>query len=117
MQVRLGALIAGALDVAGASPRRFFFEVLRHFAKDERERERLQYFSTPEGRDDLYRYNQREGAVTSICLSSRRTWASTWKLGAAEKFAMLEVVISCCTVCCTWTVLRGVSLALKALYG
>jgi sulfite reductase alpha subunit-like flavoprotein len=68
VQVRLGALVAGALDVAGASPRRFFFEVLRHFATDERERERLQYLSTPEGRDDLYRYNQREGAVTSANL-------------------------------------------------
>ena len=62
-QVQLGALVAGALDIAGASPRRFFFEVLRHLATDEHERERLEYLSTPEGRDDLYRYNQREGAV------------------------------------------------------
>ena len=61
-QVRLGALVAGACDVCGASPRRYFFEVLRHFATEEHETERLQYFSSPEGRDDLYRYNQREGA-------------------------------------------------------
>ena len=55
--------MAGALDVAGASPRRYFFEVLRHFATDEREQERLQYLSTPEGRNDLYAYNQREGVI------------------------------------------------------
>ena len=64
--------------MAGASPRRYFFEVLRHFATDDREEERLQYLSTPEGRDDLYRYNQREGASglpRRACRSSRRT---TW---------------------------------------
>lgn len=54
--------MAGALDVTGASPRRYFFEVLHHFAAAEHERERLEYLSSPEGRDDLYRYNQREGA-------------------------------------------------------
>ena len=68
LQVRLRALVGGALDVAGASPRRYFFEVLRHFATDEREQERLQYLSTPEGRNDLYTYNQREGATGQPCL-------------------------------------------------
>lgn len=115
--VRLGALVAGALDVNGASPRRFFFQaggsrqllcsaavlssrwrwdaplhntlptrdhlirlwflpplppptparlgcpqVLHQFVRgSELEEERLAYFSSPEGRDDLYEYNQREG--------------------------------------------------------
>jgi len=70
-QVRLRALVAGALDVAGASPRRYFFEVLRHFATDEREQERLQYLSTPEGRNDLYTYNQREGVIGLAMSCSR----------------------------------------------
>lgn len=34
--------------------------MLAHFATAEHEIERLQYFATAEGRDDLYRYNQRE---------------------------------------------------------
>ncbi|GLC34942.1 hypothetical protein PLESTM_000256800 [Pleodorina starrii] len=58
---RVRSLVQGCLDIASASPRRYFFQVLRHFADVERERERLSYFATAEGRDDLYRYNQREG--------------------------------------------------------
>ncbi|GIL74048.1 hypothetical protein Vretifemale_4109, partial [Volvox reticuliferus] len=58
---RVRSLVQGCLDIGGASPRRYFFQVLRHFADVERERERLSYFATAEGRDDLYRYNQREG--------------------------------------------------------
>jgi hypothetical protein len=33
---------------------------LSFFATSEREKERLQYFASPEGRDDLYQYNQKE---------------------------------------------------------
>lgn len=44
--VQLRALVAGALDVDSASPRRYFFEVLSHFATDAVERERLQYFAS-----------------------------------------------------------------------
>lgn len=61
-QVRLGALVAGVVDVVGGSPRRFFFEVLARCAAELREAERLAYFGSPGGRDDLMRYNQREGA-------------------------------------------------------
>ena len=61
LQVRLGALIQGAFDIHGASPRRYFFEVLQHFVTDELQRERLQHFATAEGRDDLALYNQSEG--------------------------------------------------------
>ena len=61
LQLGVRELVAGALDINGASPRRFFFEVLARFATSEGEAERLQYFVTLEGRDDLYRYNQREG--------------------------------------------------------
>lgn len=73
LQVRVGALVQGVLDVSAASPRRFFFEVLQHFATSELEVDRLEYFATPAGRDDLYTYNQKEGlfqAPTS-CRSQR----------------------------------------------
>lgn len=58
--VPVRTLVEALMDIDSASPRRYLFEVMSHFAKEERERERLQYFATPEGRDDLYRYNQRE---------------------------------------------------------
>ncbi|PNH06235.1 NADPH-dependent diflavin oxidoreductase 1, partial [Tetrabaena socialis] len=56
---RVRSLLRGCIDVGGASPRRYFFQVLRHFASSEHERERLSYFATAEGRDDLYRYGRR----------------------------------------------------------
>ncbi|KAH9691147.1 NADPH-dependent diflavin oxidoreductase 1 [Citrus sinensis] len=34
--------------------------VMSYFATAEHEKERLQYFASPEGRDDLYKYNQKE---------------------------------------------------------
>ena len=54
-------MVAGVLDVSGASPRRFFFEVLRHFSADPVEADRLAYFASPDGREALAQYNQREG--------------------------------------------------------
>ena len=62
LQVRIGALVQGVLDISGASPRRYFFEVLQHFATAELEVDRLEYFATPDGRNDLYTYNQKEGS-------------------------------------------------------
>ena len=44
-----------------ASPRRYFFEVLQHFATDALQKERLQHFASAEGREDLNLYNQSEG--------------------------------------------------------
>jgi sulfite reductase alpha subunit-like flavoprotein len=52
----LRRLVAGMLDVAGASPRRFLFQVLAQHCGAEMERQRLEYFATAEGRDDLYRW-------------------------------------------------------------
>ncbi|KAL0899605.1 hypothetical protein Bca101_083566 [Brassica carinata] len=48
------------MDVTSASPRRYFFEVMSFYATAEHEKEKLQYFASPEGRDDLYNYNQKE---------------------------------------------------------
>ena len=66
LQVRVAALVQGVLDISGASPRRYFFEVLRHFATAELEIDRLEYFATPDGRNDLYTYNQKEGEWTTL---------------------------------------------------
>jgi len=74
LQAALRELVAGALDVNGASPRRYFFEVLRHFAAGEAEVERLEYFASPEGRDDLFRYNQREGAAAAPRVAAIINW-------------------------------------------
>ncbi|XP_027925849.1 NADPH-dependent diflavin oxidoreductase 1 isoform X3 [Vigna unguiculata] len=58
--VKLRTFVEFSMDVASASPRRYFFEVMSYFATAEHERERLKYFASPEGRDDLYQYNQKE---------------------------------------------------------
>ncbi|KAK6152888.1 hypothetical protein DH2020_012527 [Rehmannia glutinosa] len=58
--VKLKSFVELTMDVASASPKRYFFEVMSYFAIAEHEKERLQYFASPEGRDDLYKYNQKE---------------------------------------------------------
>ncbi|KAK4805044.1 hypothetical protein SAY86_004861 [Trapa natans] len=58
--IKLKTFVELAMDVSSASPRRYFFEVMSYFATAEHEKERLQYFASPEGRDDLYQYNQKE---------------------------------------------------------
>ena len=44
----LRALFTRHLDI-NAVPKRSFFQVFKHFATDEREREKLEEFSSPEG--------------------------------------------------------------------
>ncbi|KAK1614020.1 hypothetical protein QYE76_019537 [Lolium multiflorum] len=58
--VKLKTFVALTMDVTSASPRRYFFEVMSYFATDENEKEKLQYFTSPEGRNDMYSYNQKE---------------------------------------------------------
>ncbi|XP_042975918.1 NADPH-dependent diflavin oxidoreductase 1 isoform X2 [Carya illinoinensis] len=58
--IKLKTFVELTMDVASASPRRYFFEVMSYFATAPHEKERLQYFASPEGRDDLYQYNQKE---------------------------------------------------------
>ena len=62
--MRVRALVQGVLDISAASPRRYFFEVLQHFSASELEVDRLEYFATPAGRDDLYTYNQKAGLIS-----------------------------------------------------
>lgn len=58
--IKLKRFVELTMDIASASPRRYFFEVMSFFATAEHEKERLEYFASPEGRDDLYQYNQKE---------------------------------------------------------
>ncbi|XP_057491551.1 NADPH-dependent diflavin oxidoreductase 1 isoform X1 [Actinidia eriantha] len=58
--IKLKTFVELTMDVASGSPRRYFFEVMSYFASAQHEKERLLYFVSPEGRDDLYQYNQKE---------------------------------------------------------
>ena len=58
--IRVAALVGGGLDFASASPRRYFFEVLSHFATAEHEKERLEYLGSSDGAADMWRYNTQE---------------------------------------------------------
>ncbi|VFQ83550.1 unnamed protein product [Cuscuta campestris] len=60
LPVKLRTFVELTMDISSASPRRYFFEIMSYFATSEHEKERLQYFASPEGRDDLYQYNQKE---------------------------------------------------------
>jgi sulfite reductase alpha subunit-like flavoprotein len=46
------------LDIFG-SPRRYFFELLAFFAGGDFEKERLRYFASREGAEDMFDYCQR----------------------------------------------------------
>ncbi|XP_044413989.1 NADPH-dependent diflavin oxidoreductase 1 [Triticum aestivum] len=58
--IKLKTFVALTMDVTSASPRRYFFEVMSYFATDEREKAKLQDYTSPEGRGDLSWYNQNE---------------------------------------------------------
>lgn len=49
-------------------------QVLHQYATAELEVERLEYFSSSEGRDDLYTYNQREGGCSALRGWLGRCW-------------------------------------------
>ncbi|GBF88274.1 hypothetical protein Rsub_00986 [Raphidocelis subcapitata] len=64
LRIEAAAPLASA-DGAGGAPRAAVVAtaravVLQHYATVEREKERLAYFASPEGRDELYDYNHRE---------------------------------------------------------
>ena len=54
------------------------------FATSEREKERLQYFASPEGRDDLYQYNQKEGRTV---LEVRKAFTEAFHNNILSKMA------------------------------
>lgn len=51
----LRSLFTSHLDIS-AVPKRSFFRLLKNFAADEREREKLEELSSPEGAEELYEY-------------------------------------------------------------
>jgi sulfite reductase alpha subunit-like flavoprotein len=59
MPMSIGELFAYHLDILG-TPRRYCFELLSHFATAPHEQERLKYFASNEGQDDMRRYALRE---------------------------------------------------------
>lgn len=49
---------------------------MSYFATAPHEKERLQYFASPEGRDDLYQYNQKERrTVLEVISSEYNNWS------------------------------------------
>ncbi|CAH9072609.1 unnamed protein product [Cuscuta europaea] len=60
LPLQLSTFVEMSMDIASATPRRYFFEIMSHFATSEHEKEKLQYFASSEGRDDLYQYNSKE---------------------------------------------------------
>lgn len=69
-QVKVRDLVAGYMDIAGGSPRRYFFEVARHFAAAEHEGERLEYFASPVDPPALERVRGR--GRRRVCLTRER---------------------------------------------
>lgn len=64
--IRLKSFVKFAMDVASASPRRYFFEVMSFFASAQREKEKLRYFISAEGRDALYQYQKEQKSVLEV---------------------------------------------------
>jgi sulfite reductase alpha subunit-like flavoprotein len=58
--LRVGAVIAGVLDVAAAVPRRSFFQALAQHCPPGLHADRLASFASPSGRDDCHEYCRRE---------------------------------------------------------
>lgn len=46
-----------------------FPQIMSYFTTAQHEKERLEYFASPEGRDDLYQYNQKERRTVLEVLS------------------------------------------------
>ncbi len=67
--LRVGALVAGALDVASAPPRRVFFQALAAGAPPGPLADRLAHFASPAGRDDLDDYCRRERRTVAEVLA------------------------------------------------
>lgn len=59
--LQIGALIAGVVDIDSAIPRRSFFQALAQHCPPGLHADRLKYFASAQGRDDLHEYCRREG--------------------------------------------------------
>ncbi|KAG8937763.1 NAPDH-dependent diflavin reductase, partial [Tulasnella sp. 419] len=68
----LRQLLTQYLDISSV-PRASFFQIIRHFATDEREKEKLEEFCTPEGQDELFAYCNRPRRTITEVLSEFRS--------------------------------------------
>lgn len=61
---------------------------MSYFATAPHEKERLQYFASPEGRDDLYQYNQKERRTVLEVISSEYNWFIALRTDEQLKFGL-----------------------------
>jgi sulfite reductase alpha subunit-like flavoprotein len=59
--LQISSLIAGVVDIDSAVPRRSFFQALAQHCPPGLHADRLKYFASAQGRDDLHEYCRREG--------------------------------------------------------
>ncbi|KAL6503299.1 hypothetical protein OROGR_025222 [Orobanche gracilis] len=64
--IRLKTFVKFTMDVASASPRRYFFKVMSYFAGAQNEKKKLQFFMSVEGRDALYEYQKEQRSVLQV---------------------------------------------------
>lgn len=83
---KVSVLLQGVFDLSGSSPRRYLFQVLSNFADNSMHKERLQYFATAEGRDDLYRWEIGGGCCSRITSTACLVFVTIGK-GEMEKMA------------------------------
>jgi len=99
-RIKLKTFVALTMDIASASPRRYFFEVMSFFATAEHEKEKLQYFASPEGRDDLYQYNQKESrTVLEVRMFALKIFAPLNKFHAIHALACRTILAIMCLFC------------------
>jgi sulfite reductase alpha subunit-like flavoprotein len=58
LPLRLWDAVANYLDIAG-TPKRYFFEMLSYFATDDLQRDRLRFFASQQGAEEMYDYSIR----------------------------------------------------------
>lgn len=92
------AVATGVLDAAGAPPRRRLFAALAACAAEERERERLLHFASPEGRDDLATYCSRERRTLLEVLFRTKTLQQCHMLSGAKATSVSDRKLHIC--CC-----------------
>lgn len=56
LPLRVGDALVNYFDICG-TPKRYFFEILSHFATDTLQRDRLRYFASQEGAEEMYDYS------------------------------------------------------------
>jgi hypothetical protein len=70
------------------------------FSTAEHEKEKLQYFASPEGRDDLYQYNQKESrTVLEVRMFALKIFLSVNKFHAIHALVCRTILAIICLFC------------------